>query len=324
MKNTEILVSVIIISIIFLFSFTISESYAYPNEQEGTKKVNGFEIDYSITNGYFANIVTDVDAISLIVTIRADKDGTLEITMPRKLIDSSTGEKDDVFLVLVGNNFPQIDNLQEIKTTEMIRTLRIPFHAGTDKIEIIGTTVHIENNNSEKDDGDYQSIDVQMGLPIYEFGETIKIYGNIPHLSIRDDRVAVKIMVTNPNHRTVIFESLKMDFNGDFAYYVTAGGTEKYQWDIGGMYNVEVEYKNLKGETSFHYTVNEKFKPESHDYKPESSDKIENSKLNTKIAFLEKQNNSLISEIKELKLSLENLDAIVMEQIKVIIDLMKK
>ena len=109
--------------------------------QGGTKiKVEGteFEVGYTITGGKLISITPDVNANSLIIAIDAINDGLLTITLPRELIDATLDGKDDVFFVLVDG---EEVTATETKTTSTDRTLEIPFYAGAEEIEIIGTKV---------------------------------------------------------------------------------------------------------------------------------------------------------------------------------------
>jgi predicted secreted protein with PEFG-CTERM motif len=96
-----------------------------------------FMVSYKITGGKLVSITPDVDAHSLIIAITANQDGSLEITLPRALIDAKMGEQDDTFFVLVDGE--EVDF--EETTTSTDRTLTIQFPAGAEEIEIIGTFV---------------------------------------------------------------------------------------------------------------------------------------------------------------------------------------
>jgi len=109
--------------------------------QGGTKikvATTDFEVGYKITGGKLISITPDVNANSLIIAIDATNDGLLTITLPRELIDAKLNGQDDVFFVLVDGE--EVD-ATEIATTGTDRTLEIPFYAGAEEIEIIGTHV---------------------------------------------------------------------------------------------------------------------------------------------------------------------------------------
>ena len=96
-------------------------------------------ITYSIAGGSLLSIEPDVDAKSLIIMIDATDDGSLTITVPRTILESTdaAGDDADVF-VLVDD---EEANGVEITATATDRTITIPFSAGDGKIEIVGTWV---------------------------------------------------------------------------------------------------------------------------------------------------------------------------------------
>lgn len=104
-----------------------------------------FDIQATLSNGSITKIEVDKDFTSLIITVRTSttQDGTLEITLPRGLIDARLGPggntgDDDQFIVLVDGDEA---DFRETSTTATQRTLSIPVPAGTEEIEIIGTWV---------------------------------------------------------------------------------------------------------------------------------------------------------------------------------------
>ena len=94
-------------------------------------------IDYMITGGNVLSINTEQPG-SLIIEIETTDDGELTITLPRAVIDATLDGEDDVFFVLIDGEEVSFD---EIETTDMSRTLKIPFFDGATEIEIIGTFV---------------------------------------------------------------------------------------------------------------------------------------------------------------------------------------
>jgi len=95
-------------------------------------------IGYVITGGKLLGIITDFDANSLIISIQADEDGVLTLTIPRSVLDAlfENGEDDDFFVLIDGE---EVDF--DETTTSTDRTLTITFPAGAEEIEIIGTFV---------------------------------------------------------------------------------------------------------------------------------------------------------------------------------------
>jgi predicted secreted protein with PEFG-CTERM motif len=119
-------------------TFTFGGSTVTPGQ--GTKiAVTGtdFMVSYKITGGKLVSITPDVDSHSLIIAMTASQDGSLEITLPRALIDAKMGDQDDAFFVLVDDE--EVDFEETAASTD--RTLTIPFSAGSEQIEIIGTFV---------------------------------------------------------------------------------------------------------------------------------------------------------------------------------------
>jgi len=95
-------------------------------------------IYYEITNGKVISIISDTDAKSLLINIETWDDGSITLTIPRSVLDAKTNDGDDTeFFVLVDGE--KVD-FEEI-TTSTDRTLTIPFLAGSEQIEIIGTFV---------------------------------------------------------------------------------------------------------------------------------------------------------------------------------------
>ncbi len=100
-----------------------------------------FAPDYVIQGGSVLNMYTNPQEAALIVDIMADVDGMLDITLPRGLVDSQTGEgADSGFFVLI--NGEEI-SYEETGADDDSRTLSVGFAAGTDKIEIIGTSAAV-------------------------------------------------------------------------------------------------------------------------------------------------------------------------------------
>jgi len=100
---------------------------------EGTEDM----IMYDITGGKILSVTPNVNSTSLVITIQADEDGVLTMTIPRTILDAKDGEEDDSLYVLVDYEEAVFD--EEI--TETDRTVTIEFMAGTEVIELIGTFV---------------------------------------------------------------------------------------------------------------------------------------------------------------------------------------
>ena len=97
---------------------------------ENSLLVEGVNVNYTIDGGKIISIVPDIDETSLIIEIRTTSDGELVITLPKDVIDG-------IFFVLVDGE--EINYGEELNDNSS--TLTIPFHDGSEQIEIIGTFV---------------------------------------------------------------------------------------------------------------------------------------------------------------------------------------
>ena len=102
----------------------------------GTISVESFEVNYNIENGNVDSIFLDPDFIELLITMDTSDDGTIEITIPRDLLDAKFESYDDIFFVLV-DGFET--DYAETESTSSYRTIVIPFFGGDSVIDIIGT-----------------------------------------------------------------------------------------------------------------------------------------------------------------------------------------
>ena len=105
----------------------------------GTHKVadSSKSVGYEITTGNVLGIVADLESVSLIVEIDAEKEGSVTLIIPRTIFDAVENGKDAEVFVIVDKDETVFSEL----TTSTDRTLTIPFPAGAKTIEIIGTFV---------------------------------------------------------------------------------------------------------------------------------------------------------------------------------------
>ena len=116
----------------------IPPSLQFSFGESGTKVVDSFDVDYNIENGIIESIFLDPDFIELLITMDTTDDGTIEITIPRDLLDAKFESSDDIFFILV-DGFET--DYAEIESSSSSRTLIIPFFSGDSVIDIIGTDV---------------------------------------------------------------------------------------------------------------------------------------------------------------------------------------
>ena len=120
-----------------MFDFAGIGSAPTPTPSGPTIAVGGtnMEVGYQITGGSVSSISADDQSKSVTVMIDSTDDGELTITLPRALIDAKIGNEDDEFFVLVDGEEVEFEET----ATGSDRTLTIPFSAGSEEIEIIGT-----------------------------------------------------------------------------------------------------------------------------------------------------------------------------------------
>ena len=114
------------------------------------------KIDYDMTSGNSVNSLTsDVNTKSLMINMTSPESGTINITIPRSIIDSRVVDRDDTGMIVCGDDITcdcTIDDIfyviidgEEIIHTETAtttdRTIIIPFMESSEVMEIIGTTV---------------------------------------------------------------------------------------------------------------------------------------------------------------------------------------
>ena len=131
--NNFLFMSSVIFSLIIIHS-----SIQYSIADTGVVSVDSNDINYDINNGNIESIFLDPDIFELIIAINTQADGTVEIIIPRDLLDAKFELSDDVFFVLV-DGFET--DYVESESDSSSRTLVIPFFNGDSVIEIIGTHV---------------------------------------------------------------------------------------------------------------------------------------------------------------------------------------
>ena len=121
-----------------LILFTIiSTALVYAETLTVDVEGNSYDVDYVATGLTVSNVETDLDFISLILTVNVtDSSGILEITFDRNFFDSIYQGSDDAFIILADGDEP---NFTEIETNSQSRTLSIELPSGTEDVEIIGS-----------------------------------------------------------------------------------------------------------------------------------------------------------------------------------------
>ena len=98
-----------------------------------------YAVRYDITDAQITDIKKDGRASSLILSIIPESNGSLNIEVPRGLLDAKMGHdlQDDIFFTLLDGY--EVGGYAELKKTDEYRLLQIEFEQNTNQIEIIGT-----------------------------------------------------------------------------------------------------------------------------------------------------------------------------------------
>ena len=121
--------------------FTISILLINPTSSfaaSGIVSVEGLDVSYDMDGGTIDTVFLDSDFVELMILSETTADGTLEITIPRDLLDAQFDGTDDIFFILI-DGF-ETDYI-ELESTANSRTLLIPF--------FVGDTVQLFENDWE-------------------------------------------------------------------------------------------------------------------------------------------------------------------------------
>ena len=107
--------------------------FAIEEDELQTITLEDHDVDYALTCAEILSMTPDTEMKSLIISIKTDCDGELNITLPKDVIDTD----ENGFFVLVDG-----DETNHIASSDgKLWTLTIPFSYGSEEIEIIGTYV---------------------------------------------------------------------------------------------------------------------------------------------------------------------------------------
>ena len=105
-------------------------------ENENTSQtitLEDHDVDYALTCAEIRSMTPDTEMKSLIIAIKTDCDGELNITLPKDVIDT---DENGFFVLVDGDETNHIAS-----SVGELWTLTIPFSYGSEEIEIIGTYV---------------------------------------------------------------------------------------------------------------------------------------------------------------------------------------
>ena len=98
-----------------------------------------FSLRYHVNGANINNISADKDNTSILIALSPSTDGTLNIELPRSVIDSKgQGNVDEDYVVFADG---QQISAEQTLTNNQLRTLSIDFENGVEEIEVQGTQV---------------------------------------------------------------------------------------------------------------------------------------------------------------------------------------
>jgi|GEM_PF-2556305 len=193
-----------------------------------------FKIPYRTIDNNLQAIEVDPNFDSLILTIVSDpdKDGAVEIVIPRNLSDPGYSEDED-FIVLADG---QETEIEEVKKSPCFRALVIDVPTGSEQIEIIGTSLTIPGQPKPTVPPVYIATDKNN----YSGRENVSISG-CTNLALDDSQISVELL--NPEGQTYLQSPVYPNRDGSFAASFFVGGEQI----INGTYTATATYA---GETT--------------------------------------------------------------------------
>ncbi len=255
MQFRALFVAILVLSMFtFLPNITFGETEW--NIYKLSVKDQVFKIPYKITNADITKIEIYPDFTGVLVTIKSDpkNDGTMEITLPRNLLDARTPDgRDDRFTVLVnGGELGGDREPQELVKSPCFRNILIKFPAGTKEIEVIVTRIPEIPRSTQST---VAAVYVTTDKSNYQPKEIIKIAG-CTSLALDDKQVTLQLI--DPEGNINPLTSLSPDINGSFSASVVIGYDIGYQLPsnstkpaMNGAYIVKATYAGHTATSSF-------------------------------------------------------------------------
>ena len=95
-------------------------------------------IDFSIDGGAVLGATLNAASKTLVLNMQANNDGQITLNIPRSVLDAKSGTNDSSFVVLIDGE--EVQTFTDTPTADT-RNIIIPFQAGSEKIEIVGTQI---------------------------------------------------------------------------------------------------------------------------------------------------------------------------------------
>ena len=129
---------VLAVTVLLMVVFSVIPAFAdtgvFPVESGNT-----FQVIYSTNGVKIQDIETNPANEEVVVNVQVSSpNASLELTIPRSLLDSKQGTTDTPFLAVVDGTFV---NIKESNPTPTTRTITVPLSTSNGQVEIIGTYV---------------------------------------------------------------------------------------------------------------------------------------------------------------------------------------
>jgi len=215
-------------------SFEVFEWNIYNMSVEG----QAYKIPYKITNGEIKEMYVYPGSASIIIPIEGhpSQDGSLEIVVPRELVNQDTQSSVDepLYVVVYTHDYLEVDGKQV--SSPCSRTLSIPFPAGTKEIEF-GSFLR------GRPLAEPPPLSVSTDKHNYELGESITVRGRT--CSFLDEEVNIQIL--NPEGEVYKTVSATPNINGQFSASIVVEGEHV----INGNYTTRATYAGQSDTITF-------------------------------------------------------------------------
>ena len=188
-----------------------------------------YQIVYMISNSKLLSLRLDLENKGLVVLLGStSRNGDLQITFPRELLDAKNDTKDASFKVLVNN---KQNTFKETTNTALTRGVSLTFPAGAKEVKIIGTYIvsYSTQDGAPKDLKQIPAVIVLDPLPSWVTENTIVYFtgklNTIENMHIQG--ATVWIRYTDSSGNEPILGSATTDTNGKF--------TAKWSSKINGV-----------------------------------------------------------------------------------------
>lgn len=126
----------VVLPVLFLLSFSFIYAFADPGSLS-VQLGNSYQIFYNAIGAKVLSVQPNTSDGGLVFSTQVNNPAaTLQVTLPRALIDDKQNGKDATFLVVADG---ALISYQENNSTDTARTLLMQLSPGTSEVEIIGT-----------------------------------------------------------------------------------------------------------------------------------------------------------------------------------------